>query len=138
MWKKIKRFITPFWGYLIIAGCVLSVITILALFGGVYMHLFGFQYQSVKSLILFFIFVSIISLPLEYLSNFLTKIMIQLGLAKKSYGLFYVIFDVFSCFLAMQVVDYFMPSIVSTRLSILLFALTLALLTVYFEKKGLM
>ncbi|WMI81018.1 YrvL family regulatory protein [Anaerotignum sp. MB30-C6] len=136
MWKVMKRLIVPFLGYLVIGGLILGVVSIIAMFGGVYMHLFGFQYESVGTLILFFILVSIISLPLESLAIFLTQFMIRLGLAQKNYGLVYIFFDVSSCFIAMQIVDYFMPSIVSTRLSILLFALTLSLITVYLEGKG--
>lgn len=136
MWKKLKKMSTPFLGYLIIGGCILAVITILALFGGVFMHLFGFQYESVSSLILFFVLVSILSLPLESLANFLTNNLISLGIAKESYGFVYVFFDVTSCFIAMLIVDYFMESIVSTKSSILLFALTLSLITVYGERKG--
>lgn len=136
MWKVMKRLIVPFLGYLVIGGLILGVVSIIAMFGGVYMHLFGFQYESVGTLILFFILVSIISLPLESLAIYLTQFMIRLGLAQKNYGLVYIFFDVSSCFIAMQIVDYFMPSIVSTRLSILLFALTLSLITVYLEGKG--
>ncbi len=137
MWNKIKQWITPIFGYLVIIIAVLAVITVLALFGGVYMHLFGFQYETVASLVLYFILVSIISLPLESLSNFLTDILIRAGIAKEAYGLFYIFFDVTTCFIAMSIVDYFMLSIVSTKLSILLFAITMSLITVYFERKGL-
>lgn len=136
MWKKLKQMGTPFLGYLLIGVCIFAVITVVALFGGVFMHLFGFQYESVSSLILFFALVSILSLPLEALSNFLTNIMIGLGVAKESYGFVYIFFDVTSCFIAMQIVDYFMKSIVSTKSSILLFALSLSLITVYGERKG--
>lgn len=138
MWNKIKHLLMPFLGYLIILSCILAVITILALFGGVYMHLFGFQYESVPSLVLYFIIVSVISLPLEAFSNFLTNLMIHIGVAKKSYGLFYIFIDACSCFVVMQIVDFFMPSIVSSKLSIILFALTMSLITIYGEKKGIL
>lgn len=138
MWNKMKRLLTPFLGYLVILGCVLAIITVLALFGGVYMHLFGFQYESVASLVIYFIIISIISIPLESFANFLTEAMIHIGIVKKRYSLFYIFIDVCSCFIVMQTVDYLMPSIVSTKLSFILFALTMSLITVYGEKKGIL
>ena len=137
MWNKMKQWITTILGYFIIIIAVLAVITLLALFGGVYMHLFGFQYETVASLVLFFIIVSIISVPLESFSLFITNILIQIGIAKEAYGVFYIVLDVSTCFITMNVVDCFMPSIVSTKLSILIFALTMSFITVYFERKGL-
>ncbi|MFV0314309.1 MAG: YrvL family regulatory protein [Anaerotignum sp.] len=137
MHLKLKKYLTPFLGYLFIAVLIFVVISFIAIFGGIYMHLFGFEYKTVGWLILFFILVSIISIPLEALSILLTQIMIRIGVAKKNYGLVYIFFDVCSCFVAMQIVDHFMVTIVATDLSTLLFAITLSLITVFFESKGL-
>lgn len=136
MWEKMKLRLKPFIGYIVVLLCVLSIITIMALFGGVFMSFLGFQYKTVGWLIVFFVIVTLVSLPLEAFANAITEILVKCGLAKRHFGIVYILIDVCSSYVAMRIVDHFMDTIVAGRLSVLLFAVTMSLITVYLERRA--
>ena len=48
----------------ILVAIVIAVISVIAIFAGFVMRFFGFEYESVGSIILFFLFATIISYPI--------------------------------------------------------------------------
>lgn len=63
--KKIKDSVGKFIGFLIILGIIAAIISLVALFGGALMKIFGFTYYSVGSIILFFVISGILAFPIE-------------------------------------------------------------------------
>ena len=67
--KKIKSLLGSVLGYGFLFGIVLLIVFVLACFGGVIMHFFGFYYESVWKLMLFFILSGLVGLPLELVAK---------------------------------------------------------------------
>ena len=88
------------------------VLSVLALLSGAVMKLFGFEYKSVGSVILFFIVAAILSYPLSLIASALPKALLSLN--KLS--------------IQEAKTDYFMPSVSVKDISIVVVALIFALL----------
>ncbi len=92
------------------------------------MRMFGFEYESVGSIILFFVIATIISYPFSMIAMVLPKIFLSLGKVSKQMAiLFYIILDTFATFYGLRVVDYFMQSVSATDISIAIVSLIIAL-----------
>lgn len=92
------------------------------------MKIFGFEYESIGSIILFFVIATIISYPFSLIAEVLPKVVLSFGkLPKQMVILFYIILDTFATFYGLRVVDYFMQSVSATDISIIIVSLILAL-----------
>lgn len=92
------------------------------------MKIFGFEYESIESIILFFVIATIISYPFSLIAEVLPKVVLSFGkLPKQMAILFYIILDTFATFYGLRVVDYFMQSVSATDISIIIVSLILAL-----------
>ena len=92
------------------------------------MKIFGFEYESIGSIILFFVIATIISYPFSLIAEVLPKVVLSFGkLPKQMSILFYIILDTFATFYGLRVVDYFMQSVSATDISIIIVSLILAL-----------
>ena len=92
------------------------------------MKIFGFEYESIGSIILFFVIATIISYPFSLIAEVLPKVLLSFGkLPKQMAILFYIILDTFATFYGLRVVDYFMQSVSATDISIIIVSLILAL-----------
>lgn len=69
MKEKLKELAGALLGYSVVAVVILAVIVVIAVVSGSIMRLFGFEYESVWGIILFFIIVMIVGFPLEILSS---------------------------------------------------------------------
>ena len=88
----------------------------------------GFEYESIGSIILFFVIATIISYPFSLIAEVLPKVVLSFGkLPKQMAILFYIILDTFATFYGLRVVDYFMQSVSATDISIIIVSLILAL-----------
>ena len=65
MLEKIKNIIGKSIGFLIIVGIIVALVSVIAIFGGALMKLFGFTYQSVGSIILFFVISGMFAFPIR-------------------------------------------------------------------------
>ncbi|OKZ87035.1 regulatory YrvL family protein [Clostridium sp. 29_15] len=125
IWKRYKENIVIF---LLCALLFLGILSIIALLCGVIMRMFGFEYESVGSIILFFVIATIISYPFSMIAMVLPKIFLSLGKVSKQMAiLFYIILDTFATFYGLRVVDYFMQSVSATDISIAIVSLIIAL-----------
>lgn len=129
--KKIKSLMGSILGYGFLFGIILFIVFVLACFGGVIMHFFGFYYESVGKLMLFFIFSGLVGLPLELIAKGLPNILlanniVSVGFAK---GLFFIS-DVLSTLVSMIVVDHFMESVSATLRSVIVIAVIIAIISV--------
>lgn len=105
------------------------IVAVIAIFGGSLMKIFGFQYESVGSIILFFIIATIISFPFSLIAEALPKVLLSFGkLTKREAVLLYVVLDTLVTALGLYVVDYFMETISATILSIMVVSFVFSLM----------
>ncbi len=124
-WIDNKDKIIPF----IISGMIfIGMLSIIALVSGTIMRLFGFQYESIGSIILFFIIATVVSCPLSLIAGALPKALSQLERISKKYAfVLYLVLDTIATSLGLKIVDYYMSSVSTTTISIIVISFLLAL-----------
>mgnify|MGYP006066066937 CR=1 FL=1 len=108
-------------GLHIISMSILGLIFCLIMIIPIYiMVILGFTYESLFKLIQFFIIVELISFPFEiFLKNMIKNVIRYEMINIKICKVLYIIFWITLSFFAMSIVDYFMDSIKSTGVDIL-------------------
>ena len=122
------------WGITVIV--ILIIVSVIAIFAGAIMQFFGFRYNSVWDIILFFLISTIISLPINFIAEGLPKALLKL----KKVNLYcariiFVLLDTIATAIGMTIVDYCMPNVSATDSSILVIAFILAILSIKDIKK---
>lgn len=125
MKKKLEDFI----GFIICVVIIFGIVSILALGGGFIMKIFGFRYESVGKIILFFLIFAIVGFPMEVFAKAFPNALLSLNrISLINAKVLYVFLDITATTIAMAVVDHFMKSVSATLLSIFvisfLFAIT--------------
>ena len=118
--EKIKTFL--------IGGTIfLAILSIIALISGSVMKIFGFQYKSIGSIILFFIIATIMSFPLNLIAGALPKALLKLGkINRQAAFILYLILDTIATSFGLKVVDYYMPTVSATNISIIIISILFA------------
>lgn len=117
--------------FIIVAALIIGVLSILAVFSGVIMRLLGFEYETVGSFILYFIIASFVSYPMNLMAGAWPKALLTLGkLSKKMSVCTYVILDTIATFWGFRIVDYFMPAVSASAISLMVIAVIFALFEV--------
>ena len=125
IWNRYKEKLITF---LLCGLLFVGLLSIIALLCGAIMKIFGFEYESIGSIILFFVIATIISYPFSLIAEVLPKVVLYFGkLPKQMAILFYIILATFATFYGLRVVDYFMQSVSATYISIIIVSLILAL-----------
>ena len=111
-------------------GIIIAIVSLVALFGGALMKLFGFTYQSVGSIILFFIISGVLSFPIELFVKAIPKVLFShfKKITAIEAKVIFVILDTLLSMLMMSIVDYFMDSVAATDISLFVVSLVMALL----------
>ena len=131
MKEKIKKLAVSVLGYSIIAGIILFVIAIIAVISGSVMRIFGFEYESVGSIILFFVVVMAAGFPGEILSSALPRALVASGWSTEKQGIVsYVILDTMFSAVSMAFADYFMDSVSVSDLAILIISFLFAVTSI--------
>lgn len=105
----------------------LVVLSIIALIIGSIMKIFGFQYKSIGNIILFFIIATIMSFPLNLIAGAFPKALLKLGkINRQTAFIIYLILDTIATSLGLLVVDYYMPTLSATNISIIIISLLFA------------
>lgn len=125
MKKKLEDFI----GFIICVGIIFGIVFALALGSGFIMKIFGFRYESVGKIILFFLIFAIVGFPMEVFAKAFPNALLSLNrISLINAKVLYVFLDITATTIAMAVVDHFMKSVSATLLSIFvisfLFAIT--------------
>ena len=130
MINKLKKILEPIIGYGIVFIVLIAVISVIAILGGGIMRLFGFEYTSVKSIIIFFTIVTIVGFPIETLALSFPKALLSLDkITIKLAKILFVILDTLSTMLTMSLIDYFMGSVSTSDISIFVISFIIALLS---------
>lgn len=112
------------------------VLSVLALISGAIMKVFGFEYRSIGSIILFFIIATIISYPLGLIAGAFPKALLSLDKVSIYTAMaLYLILDTFATFWGLRITDYCMQTISAEDISIFVISLIFALLGVSDIKK---
>ena len=130
MLEKIKNIIGKSIGFLIIVGIIVAIVSIIAIFGGALMKLFGFTYQSVGSIIMFFTVVGILAFPIELFVKAIPKVLFSYFRKINAFEakVIFVILDTSLSMIMLSLVDYFMKSVSATPVSLFVVSLVMALL----------
>lgn len=130
MINKLKKILEPIIGYGIVFIVLIAVISVIAILGGGIMRLFGFEYTSVKIIIIFFTIVTIVGFPIETLALSFPKALLSLDkITIKLAKILFVILDTLSTMLTMSLIDYFMGSVSASDISIFVISFIIALLS---------
>ena len=125
------------WAPLVAVGLILAGIGIFSVFCGTIMTLFGFQYESVGGMLLFFLAGAVISHPLNLIAGAFSKTLLNLNkLSEKKAMVLCVILDAAGTFLGFTVVDFWMSSVAVNSISLAVLSLILGLACIGdFKKK---
>ena len=119
--EKLITFIV--WGTIFVA-----VLSVIALLSGVVMRLFGFRYQSIWSIILFFIIATVVSYPINLIAGGLPKALYKLKRISKNIAIIlYLALDTIATCFGLMIVDYCMSTIFASDLSKLVISFIIAL-----------
>ena len=130
MINKLKKILEPIIGYGIVFIVLIAVISVIAILGGGIMRLFGFEYTSVKSIIIFFTIVTIVGFPIETLALSFPKALLSLDkITIKLAKILFVILDTLSTMLTISLMDYVMGSVSASDISIFVISFIIALLS---------
>ena len=133
--EKAKRRISNILGYIIIIGFLIGIIAVIAMFAGALMGFLGFKYESVGSLVLYFIIISAVGFPLDVVSQALPKALLGLGkVDKKTARILFVALDSLCTFAVMFAIDYFMDSVTATYLSMIVVSIIFAIISIDRDK----
>ena len=109
-------------------GLVLAVLAAVSLVAGGVMKLFGFAYDSVGGLVLYFIFASVLSAAFGQVFSALPKVLYEMGKLNRAEGIIlYLVLDTLVTAVGLGVVDRWMPSVAATDKAIVAVSLLLAL-----------
>ena len=130
MLEKIKNIIGKSIVFLIIVGIIVAIVSVIAIFGGALMKLFGFTYQSVRSIIMFFTVVGILAFPIELFVKAIPKVLFSYFRKINAFEakVIFVILDTSLSMIMLSLVDYFMKSVSATPVSLFVVSLVMALL----------
>lgn len=82
----------------IVCGTIfVAVLSVIALLSGVVMRLFGFRYQSIWSIILFFIIATVVSYPINLIAGGLPKALYKLKRISKKYCNYFIFSIRYDC-----------------------------------------
>ena len=131
MKEKLKKIIEPIFGYGLVAIIIIAIISVIAIFGGAIMKIFGFKYNSIGSIILYFIIITIVGFPVDILIQAFPKALVSIGKIKENTGkVLFVILDTIGTGIVMAIVDYFMKSVSATDLAIFVVSFIMAIFSI--------
>ena len=128
--ERIKKLCTAAIAYGLIVGIIVAIVAMIAYLGGAVMKVFGFEYESPGSIVLFFLFTAIAGFPAETIAKAFPRALLSLEkITVRGAKVLFVILDTAVTAVSMAIVDYFMDSVTATDASILAISLILALLS---------
>lgn len=137
MREKLKKFLAGLLGSGIMVLLFLGVFVVVALVGGNVMHLFGFRYDSVGQLLLYFLLGEVLGLPLDLISTALSKVLYRMGKVNRRQGNFlYIHMDALFTMAAFWMADQCLDSVSTTGLSLCILGFGSALATLPIPKEA--
>lgn len=127
--EKIKVILVKLIAYLVAVPFAVAVFSLLALFAGALMQMFGFTYQSVGSVVVFFLIFGILAFPTEWLVKAVSKVLFSHFKKIKEFEawIMLVVLNTALSMVRLSLVDYFMESVSATPLSLFVISLVMSL-----------
>ena len=136
MREKIKQLLGDLLGSGVLLQTVLAVFAVVSFLGGNFMTLFGFSYESVGSLLLYFVAGELISLPLELVIVGMSQSLYRQGhVDRRQANLLYVPLDTMATIFAFWTADQLMPGVSASGLSLWMLGFCAAVITVPIRKE---
>ena len=133
--KEKSEKITPL---ILFAILFVALVSVIAIFGGAIMKLFGFEYRTVWSIVLYFIIVSIVSFPFDFLVAAIPRVLLAYRKITKQVAIaLYLVLDIMLSYIGFSLIDYFMDSVSATDISILVLAIIFSLFGISAQDKKL-
>lgn len=131
--EKLKRYIAGAIAIAILVAIILGIISALGVFSGAIMLYFGLQYDSIWSIILFFIVATIISYPISMLAEMIPNVLYgEFGkVTLVQARVIYLVLDTVATAIGLVIVDQFMDSISAPFAAIVVASFVLAVLSVW-------
>lgn len=131
MKKKLKVSLESIIGFGILAIILIIIISFIFIVSGGIMKLFGFQYNSVWNVIIFFLVVALIGIPTELLAFAIPKTLLSLNKINIKFArIFLILLDTISTMVIMSLVDYFMDSVLAPDMAIFVIAFIIAITSI--------
>lgn len=129
--KRIKDDLGRLIGFLIIVGIIVAIVSLLAIFGGALMKIFGFTYQSISSIILFFVVSGMLAFPIELFVKAIPKVLFSHFKKINAFEakVIFIVLDTSLSMMMMSLVDYYMKSVSATSVSLFVVSLVMAMLS---------
>ena len=128
--NKLKKSLGSIMVYGIVVIILIFIIGVMSIFAGAIMKLFGFQYNSIKDIIIFFMIQAIIGFPFEIFAKAIPKALLSLDkITVRCYKIIFIILDTMSTMFIMSLVDYFMTSVSVSDISIAVISIIIAVLS---------
>ena len=108
---------------------ILGVVSVFAIFGGFIMQFFGFEYESVGSIIWFFLLASILSYPISLVAEALPMVLLNefhrgtVGQAR----FLYLFMDTIATAIGLTVIDMFVDSVSASEIAVFVISFLFAL-----------
>ncbi|MFR2835490.1 MAG: YrvL family regulatory protein [[Clostridium] nexile] len=103
-----RKKVLDFFGFIICVAVVLGIVSVIALVGGSIMKIFGFRYESVGKIILFFLIFAIVGFPTEVFAQALPNALLSLDrISFLGAKVLFVFLDTISTTIAMAIVDHY-------------------------------
>lgn len=136
MREKIKQLLGDLLGSGVLLLTVLAVFAAVSFLGGNFMTLFGFSYESVGSLLLYFVAGELISLPLELVIVGMSQSLYRQGhVDRRQTNLLYVPLDTMATIFAFWTADQLMSGVSASGLSLWMLGFCAAVITVPIRKE---
>lgn len=133
--KRIKDNLGKLIGFLVIVGIIAAIIaaivSVLAIFGGALIKIFGFTYQSVGSIILFFVVSGMLAFPIELFVKAIPKVLFSHFKKINAFEtkVIFIVLDTSLSMMMLSLVDYYMKSVSATSVSLFVVSLVMAMLS---------
>ena len=135
MKEKIKQLLGTLLESGVLLLIVFAVFAAVSFLGGNFMALFGFSYESVGSLLLYFVAGELISLPLELVVVGMSQTLYRQGHGSRwQVNLLYIPLDTLVTIFAFWMADQFMSSVAASGLSLWMLGFCAAVITVPIKK----
>lgn len=128
--EKIKTILSRLIGILIILSIIMGVITVVSFSGGALMKLFGFSYESIGSIVLYFVITGILAFPIELFVKAMPKVLFShfKKISEIEAKIIFVVFDTVLSMIMFSLVDYLMNSVSATPIALFVVSLAMSLL----------
>ena len=121
---------------IVIVGIIAGIVALMSIFGGAIMNLFGFTYDSVGSVILFFIVSGIIAYPADLITSTLPAVLAEMGkIQRRTAIVVRIVLDTLCNCIIMAVVDYFMDSVAASDPALFMVSLVFAVADVWLDER---